>query len=122
MVGPRWRVARGRHDLAGRRGVQHRGGAMRAGSAWRATSMAAAALATLAVSACVSGPCPESVPIESGEYTVVKRLHGDEGGSDGWLHAILPGAQLSIDRASDTATLVYEREGSTYQVVFTLEE
>lgn len=60
------------------------------------------------------------LPIESGEYTVVEHLHGGDETIDDWTKAALSGAQLSIDRAGEIATLVYERDGTTYQVSYTL--
>lgn len=71
--------------------------------------------------ACV-GDCDEPASIVSGEYTIGERLYGSEEPSDDWTQTVLPGAQLSIDRASNTATVIYEREGTTYQVAYELEK
>ncbi len=71
--------------------------------------------------ACV-GDCDEPVPIVSGEYTIGAHLYESSEPGDDWTRAVVPGAQMSVDLASNTATVVYEREGTTYQVVFELEE
>jgi hypothetical protein len=68
------------------------------------------------------GHCDESRPIVSGEYTIVAHLYESDDPGDDWTRTVVPGAQMSVDLASNTATVVYEREGTTYQVVFNLEK
>lgn len=75
-----------------------------------------------ATSLACDGNCDEPVPIVSGEYTIGAQLYGTDEPGDDWTRAVVPGAQMSVDLASNTATVVYEREGTTYQVVFKLEE
>ena len=69
------------------------------------------------------GHCDEAVPIVSGEYTIGALVYenGNVEPGDDWTRAAVPGSQLSVDLANNTATVVYEREGTTYQVVFNLE-
>lgn len=75
-----------------------------------------------ATSLACDGNCDEALPIMSGEYTIGAQIHESGESSDDWTRAVLPGAQMSVDLASNTATVVYEREGTTYQVVFKLEK
>ena len=68
------------------------------------------------------GDCGEPMPIVSGEYTIGEMLYDSGKSNDDWTRAALPGSQLSVDLANNTATVIYEREGTTYQVVFNLEK
>jgi len=55
--------------------------------------------------------CPD-YPVESGDYEM--NAHGD--------HEWLDGATLTIDREAGTAKIRYIRDGSTYEVTFTLDQ
>jgi hypothetical protein len=86
--------------------------------------MRGAAIVAVMAAACLScdDNCDEAVPIVSGEYTIGAQLYESGKPDDDWTRAVVPGAQQSVDLASNTATVVYEREGTTYQVVFKLEK
>jgi hypothetical protein len=58
------------------------------------------------------GDCPERY-LESGKYKMNGGYQGHE-----WLNDAI----LTVDREAGTAKLRYTREGSTYEVTFTLEE
>lgn len=70
--------------------------------------------------ACETNCGGEYVWIVAGEYTIAERIFASENPSDAWTGAVIPGAKLNIDLENNTMTVTYEREGTTYQVVYDL--
>ena len=64
--------------------------------------------------------CPEKEPFESGDYVVLP-LNDLPRPEDQWLVDRVTGALLSVDREADEATIRYTRDGTTYEVHYTLE-
>jgi hypothetical protein len=63
-------------------------------------------------------PCPEPELFESGVYEIGGLISGP---ADQWLVATIIGAQLTVDRDASEATIRYTRDGTTYEVHYTLE-
>jgi hypothetical protein len=61
--------------------------------------------------------CDPPDPMESGDYVIVPRASGHVHPGDEWL----VGGQLHVDREAEVATIRYTREGTTYEVRYTLE-
>lgn len=75
---------------------------------WQGCIIVAIMLVTsLCGSACIGNCDPERHSVESGQYVLL-----DNG--------LLADGQMTIDREAETATLRYTREGTTYDVEFTL--
>jgi hypothetical protein len=64
------------------------------------------------------GGCESSIPVEGGSFRVAKVRQVSA--SEEWLADALIDGQLDVDLESNVATLQYEREGTTYQVRFTI--
>jgi len=62
------------------------------------------------------GGCGELEPVESGEYVITEMAYGYLDPDDEWVGDVMPGAQLSVDRAANTVTIRYAREGTIYEV------
>jgi hypothetical protein len=65
--------------------------------------------------------CGELEPVESGEYVITEMAYGYLDPDDEWVGDVIPGAQLSVDRTNNTATIRYVREGTLYEVRHKLE-
>lgn len=65
--------------------------------------------------------CPEPEPFESGEYVIVGLASGDPRPEDQWLVDTVTGAQLRVDREAGEARIRYTKDGTTYEVHYTLE-
>jgi hypothetical protein len=70
--------------------------------------------------ACVCTPCPDQEPFESGRYEVVG-LNGRTEPESQWLIDTVIGAQLTVDRETGEATIRYTKDGTTYEVQYTIE-
>ena len=69
------------------------------------------------------GPCPDPTPFDSGEYTVVEHSYGNEGDPlERWVLDRAIDAQLTVDRDAGEVTIRYVKDGSTYQVHYTIED
>lgn len=64
--------------------------------------------------------CGEPIPFESSAFRITKTT--TVGDDEEWLADALVDGQLDIDRENSTATLEYERKGTTYEVTFMIEE
>lgn len=69
--------------------------------------------------ACNDEPC-EGGFLDPGDY-MVSEVVGPEG-SGVASHPWLEGARVHVDRAAGSMTIRYERDGSTYEVRYTLQE
>ena len=65
--------------------------------------------------------CPEPEPFQSGDYVIVGLAHGNPRPEDQWLVDTVSGAQLTVDREAGEATIRYTKDGTTYEVHYTLE-
>lgn len=80
----------------------------------------AAALVVLLVGAVQSfgcSNCGEPKSLEAGSFRIVQAHEGTEE----WLADALIDGQLDLDREDGVATVQYVREGTTYEVRFTIE-
>lgn len=81
----------------------------------------AIALGAIVVMGPVSGcdcNCDTPDPAESGDYVIVPRGSGNVQPGDEWVI----GGELHVDRDANFATIRYTREGTTYEVRYTLEQ
>jgi len=85
----------------------------------------AAGLALVAVSqtgACDCAPCPEQEPFESGTYEIIGLTHPSiTMPEDQWLRDTVVGARVMVDREAGDVTIQYRKDGTTYQVHYTIE-
>ena len=65
--------------------------------------------------------CPEPEPFESGNYVIVGLAKGNPRPEDQWLVDTVSGAQLAVNREAGEATIRYTKDGTTYEVHYTLE-
>ncbi len=91
---------------------------------WALTQIARAGalvvgLAALSQAGACWGDCPELEPFESGDYVIQPLTHPRP--QDQWLVDTVTGALLSVDREAGEATIRYTRDGTTYEVHYTLE-
>jgi len=87
---------------------------------WAATWALLAGLAALSHTTACGGSCPEQEPFHRGEYTIAETI--DEH-ADPLQQAIVDratGAQLTLDRDANVATIRYTHDGTTYDVHFAL--
>lgn len=85
-----------------------------------------AALALVALSqtgGCDCAPCPEQVPFDSGNYEIVGLTHPNiVMPEDEWLLSTVVGARVMVDREAGEVTIQYTKDGTTYQVHYTIED
>jgi hypothetical protein len=81
----------------------------------------AVALAAVSQTAGCWPACPEPEPFESGDYVIVGLAKGNPRPEDQWLVDTVTGAQLTVDREASEATIRYTKDGTTYEVHYTLE-
>lgn len=79
------------------------------------------ALAAMSQTAGCWPACPEPEPFESGNYVIVGLANGHPRPEDQWLLDTVVGAQLTVDREAGEATIRYTKDGTTYEVRYTLE-
>lgn len=84
---------------------------------WKSPTVMAMVLATM------TGPtfgcdcnCDPLDPMESGDYLIADPAYGRVHAGDEWLI----GGELHVDREAHSATIRYIREGTTYEVRYTL--
>jgi hypothetical protein len=82
------------------------------------TGVLLAVLGVASTLGCIAFGCDDVdlTPIEAGEFTVTQRAYGPD--EQQWMI----GAQLTIDREAEVAILRYTRDGTTYEVHYTLED
>ena len=68
---------------------------------------------------CTGGGCEETIEVGAGEYRIVEARK--VGSKEQWLADALVDGQLEIDLENDVATLHYTREGTSYEVRFTID-
>lgn len=83
----------------------------------RMTIVLAAALAIGPAMGCYCNCDTLLPPVESGDYVIVPRGPGKVHAGDEWL----AGGEIHVDRETEVATIRYTREGTTYEVRYTLE-
>lgn len=74
-------------------------------------------LLAITVPGCIR-TCDEPDLFESGDYVIVEPAYQQVIPGDEWFL----GGQLHVDRQAQVATIRYTRDGTTYEVHFTLEE
>jgi hypothetical protein len=86
----------------------------------QATAITKAALASMLLTTPTFGCDPDCGPyrMESGDYRIIAPADGRLAPEDEWLL----GGELHVDRDADLAILRYSRDGTTYEVEFTLED
>jgi hypothetical protein len=83
-----------------------------------------AALVGLAVlspaGGCGCDPCPEPERFESSNYEIVGLAYQHPEPESQWLLDTVIGAQLTVDRETGEATIRYTKDGTTYEVQYTI--
>jgi hypothetical protein len=70
---------------------------------------------------CVRNECPEREPFESGNYEIIGLTYDFLMPEDQWLVNTVVGAQVTVDREAGEVTISYIKDGTTYQVHYTIE-
>jgi hypothetical protein len=87
-----------------------------------ASLIAIAGLTALSHTVGCIGTCPDLPPVESGEYRVVEHRYGDEADPlERWVLDRAVDAQVTVDRETGEVTVRYVKDGTTYQVHYTIE-
>src|SRR5690606_6523830 len=71
---------------------------------------------------CDCAPCPEPEPFKSGNYEIVGLAFGHPEPESQWLLDTVIGAAVIVDRGAREVTIRYTKEGSTYEVHYTIEQ